>query len=329
MARQEEPPPKPSRERLFAWAEEGALSPAVLERALYLLGFLPDVRAWRRFVDRLLLGLGVLFVLAGVVFFFAYNWADLGRFAKFGLIEGAILLAVVVAWRQGLDHLIGKVALLVAAVLPGPLLAVYGQVYQTGADAYGLFLTWALLIGPWVLVGRFAPLWLGLIALLNVTLILYWEQVQAGETSGGLYLALFLLNGLALAVAEWRAPVTPWLSRRWMLSLLACTALLWLTMPTLEWISGEGIGGLLLVDVLLYVAFVGFCLWFYRGAGLRDLAVLAACLLSIIVVVTVGLARALPDGFGVYIVLGLLVVAQTAAAAAWLRRVAQGPAGTS
>ena len=50
--------------------------------------------------------------------------------------------------------------------------------------------------------------------------------------------------------------------------------------------------------------------------------VLAAGLLAVIVVVTAFAARFLPGDFDAFLVLSVLVVAQTAGAAAWLRRVA-------
>jgi uncharacterized membrane protein len=42
----------------------------------------------------------------------------------------------------------------------GVLQAVFGQIYETGADSYVLFLIWALLIIGWVAIGGYAPLWL-------------------------------------------------------------------------------------------------------------------------------------------------------------------------
>ena len=44
------------------------------------------------------------------------------------------------------------------SLLTGALLALSGQVYQTGADTFELFAWWAVLILPWVLVSRFSPL---------------------------------------------------------------------------------------------------------------------------------------------------------------------------
>jgi len=89
-------------------------------------------------------------------------------------------------------------------VLVGVFLAVFGQVYQTGADAYQLFVGWALLILPWVAMCRFAGLWVLWLAIVNIAVSLFWEQrIDArGIDSEWLLLILGLLNGLAAAVRE-------------------------------------------------------------------------------------------------------------------------------
>ena len=45
-----------------------------------------------------------------------------------------------------------------ATFLIGTLFAVFGQIYQTGADAYDLFLGWTLFTILWAVAIRFAPL---------------------------------------------------------------------------------------------------------------------------------------------------------------------------
>ena len=95
---------------------------------------------------RALLALGVGQFLAGVVFFFAYNWNDLSDIAKFAVIETALAIALGGALLIGLDRVFGQMLLIAASVLTGVLLAVIGQVYQTGADVFELFAAWAVLI---------------------------------------------------------------------------------------------------------------------------------------------------------------------------------------
>jgi uncharacterized membrane protein len=207
-------------ERLYALAEAGVLSPPALQRALRLAVASPEPTAWRRFLSAVLLGFGSLLLLSGVIYFFAYNWAALHRFGKLGLLLAAILAACIAAWRLG-EGLAGQFALLFAAVLVGPLLAVYGQAYQTGADPYELFLGWSLLVLPWVALARFGPLWLLLLLLVNTALSLFWVQILSGKGTT-LTLVLALVNGAAWAVHEFLAGRgVPWLRDRWLPRILA------------------------------------------------------------------------------------------------------------
>jgi uncharacterized membrane protein len=204
-------------ERLRALADAGILPPAALERALHLSVASPPRAEWRSFLSTALMALGTMLVLSGVIYFFAYNWADLHRFGKLGLIAAAMVGTSVAAWRLG-EGLAGQFALLASAVLVGALLAVYGQAYQTGADPYELFLGWAVLILPWVALARFAPLWQFLLVLLDTGVILFWAQVLDGDEDSAAWLAvvLGLLNGFAWATYEHFANAgVSWLQRRW------------------------------------------------------------------------------------------------------------------
>lgn len=185
------------------------------------------------------MGLGSLLVLSGVIYFFAFNWASLHRFGKLGLIMAAIAASAVAAKRLG-EGLAGQFALLFAAVLVGPLLAVYGQAYQTGADPYELFLGWAVLILPWVALSRFGPLWLLLLVLVNVGLPLFWDQALAWDGDSGpaaLGLTLALVNGFAWATQEHFAHRgVEWLQPRWLPRVLSVMTLAPL-LAVAEWMT--------------------------------------------------------------------------------------------
>jgi len=158
-------------------AEQLNLSASAYWRAIEVAQLRPDREDWFRYVDRFLVAIGALLIVAGIAAFFAWNWADLGPMTKFALVESGIVAAVVLAWRLGLDSVAGRASLLAAAFLVGTFLAVFGQVYQTGADPYGLFLVWAVLTLPWAVIGRQAGVWLLLQILLNLTVIMYYTQV--------------------------------------------------------------------------------------------------------------------------------------------------------
>jgi hypothetical protein len=312
--------------RLRELAHDGHLSAGALERALALAGHIPAPPDWRRFVDILLLLLGAALSLSGVFFFFAYNWADMPRLAKFGVIEAGILLAVALAAYRGLGSLAGRVALLAAAVLVGVLQAVFGQIYQTGADSYLLFLIWALLIAGWVAIGNYAPLWLLLLVLLNLSLSLYWTQVL-GAANTALYLGLVALNTTWLLVWELaRSRGIAWLSGRWMPRVVALATTALLVIATIRYIFASPFeverDSLLLLGPIIYVLDTLFLLIFYYRF-LHDLFMLAAAALGIVIVVTAAGLQLTDFRSEGYLVLSALVVGQTAALVYALRVVAR------
>src|SRR5437867_9569809 len=125
------------RNAILGWSERGAITD--VRAALDMAGVLPHAQHWRAFLDRLLLWSGAVALAAAVVFFIAHNWNDLGKLAKFGLLEALVLAAALGYWRLGPEKAAGKASLLVACILFGALLALLGQTYQTGADTWELF----------------------------------------------------------------------------------------------------------------------------------------------------------------------------------------------
>src|SRR5688572_10502360 len=105
-----------SRAQILEGAEQGAVPPENVEAALATAGVIPTPSEWQRFMATLLLWLGALLIGAGVIFFLAYNWDAMGRFAKFGLIEAVLATAVIAAWYAGPDTPAGKASLLVASL---------------------------------------------------------------------------------------------------------------------------------------------------------------------------------------------------------------------
>lgn len=136
-----------------------------------------DAALWHKWAVRTLAVLGGLHLLAGVVFFFAYNWDDLAPFAKFAILQGAILVAFVSALYVRLDRPAGEGLLIAASVFTGVLFAVIGQVYQTGADAWELFVAWSVLILPWAVASRSSAHWMLWVVIVTTGVSLYGEQI--------------------------------------------------------------------------------------------------------------------------------------------------------
>ncbi|NVJ06234.1 DUF2157 domain-containing protein [Myxococcus sp. AM001] len=317
-------------ERLRALADAGVLTPTTLERALQLSVATPPRQDWRRFLSTTLLGLGVLLVLAGVIYFFAYNWADMHRFAKLGIIAAAIIGAAVGAWKQGAT-LGGQLSLLAASVLVGALLAVYGQAYQTGADPYELFIGWTVLILPWVAVSRFAPLGLLALVLVNTGIILFWDQVLETEPDQTYWLAVVLggLNGFTWATYEHFANLrVSWLQARWVprvLAVMAVAPVLVASVPFIMHPSGAPAGAV--VALLLVLASLAAEYALHRHLK-GELFMLTLGAVSAMTLLTSGAVSVVFDSYQDVEVLGLFVlplfvIAQVALAVWWLRHEAR------
>ncbi|HYI02915.1 DUF2157 domain-containing protein [Hyalangium sp.] len=314
-------------ERLRALAVAGVLPPQALERALELAVASPPRSWWRRFLSTTLLGLGALLGLSGVISFFAFNWAALHRFGKFGLLMAAIAAAALAAWRLG-ERTASQFALLFAAVLVGPLLAVYGQAYQTGADPYELFLGWGALILPWVVLARFAPLWLFELILANTAVILFWEQVLDEENPAALVLTLAVLNGTAWIVTEFLAHrQVSGLQGRWLPRILAVMTLFPLMSAAEEMavdLKADD-GALQILCVALLVLALAGMYAFHRQARseLFFLTLGAACVVTL---VSTLVGRALFDGLEdvlAFLFMPLVLIGEIAIVVWWLRNEAR------
>ncbi len=160
---------------------QGLLPLKNTEAAATHLEVYPSKRTWLMFFDKALLIIGTVALVLSLVFFIAYNWQNIGKMGKFALVEGALVITialyVALSFRQLRQRfqLIRQLLLLIASIITGSLLALFGQVYQTGADTWQLFFGWALLITPWVMIARFPTLWLLWLGLINACLLLYLD----------------------------------------------------------------------------------------------------------------------------------------------------------
>lgn len=153
-----------------------------------------STESWQKFLRLLFMSLGIGFTTAGIIFFFAYNWADLHKFIKLGLVEGLIVALTAVVLFSKIKMDIKNILITGISILVGVLFAVFGQVYQTGANAYDFFLGWTMFITIWVVVSNFAPLWLVFITLVNTTLVLYSQQVAHDWSFVLVCTLLFIVN---------------------------------------------------------------------------------------------------------------------------------------
>lgn len=172
--------------------------------------YLPPLQ-WGRWLMRLCLGLGTVLLLLGVIFFFAYNWASMPVWSKLVLIQASMLICFIAAIGIGLQRLLGQCLLLSGTVFIGVFFAVFGQIYQTGADAWQLFALWSVLMLGFVLLSRFPPQWLLQWSITGLALVLYLQQNGWGLTESMMFVVI-----VAYSLAVWYLQVRLSRNHRWL-----------------------------------------------------------------------------------------------------------------
>lgn len=343
---------------------QGVLPVEQADAAAIHLEVYPNKRTWLDFFDKALLIVGVVALVLSLVFFVAYNWQDLGKMGKFALVEGAlaitIALYVALSFRKRFK-LIRQLLLLIASVITGSLLALFGQVYQTGADTWQLFLGWAVLIIPWVIIARFPALWLLWLGLINAGLLLLLDVIDLSLVNSHyqdilratiLALVNFAALNLWLIFVNHRRDITSQtvtvetslsnpslLSSKtsinttvsqaqsdlhwstYLVGLVSAIAITFLAIITV--FDVDSILATLL-SLLIWVGWCGFMYWrFYLQQV--DVLMLTYFCFSIVVVVLFWASKVLPSNFdaGTLLILTLLLLGMITYAVTWLFKIAK------
>jgi uncharacterized membrane protein len=258
--------PKLTRNELDRIAEQYRLDSRGVDALLEVSQARPSAPQTARFLARLLGIGGLISVAASVVFFVAANWSRLAVFGRFGLLEILLLGCAIAAILKPPPATLGRAALFLAFVTTGALLALFGQTYQTGADVYELFLTWALLGLPLAILGNWSVTSAAWLLVFNLALMLFCGF----NPVGGLLWAVFggqpRQPALLLLAATW-LNVILWLAfeqRRveavpgWVRRLAISCAFGFGTWAAILGIVDSPSSAIAVAGVLLAMALVGF-----------------------------------------------------------------------
>lgn len=312
----------------LALAASGALAPGALDQTLVRAGLVPDARGWSRLGSTLLPALATLLAIAGVICVVAANWQEIGRFGRFGLGLAVLTVVVAAALVAGLQGQVGPWLLVLAIGLIGPLLALHGQTYQTGADVYRLMFIWAGLALPWMLAARLAAAWALVLVIVQAACASWlgarggwWFWPGAGHWPTWLVAAV----GQSLLLAGWTLARRriDWLAPRWPLWLLAAGLLLILSMAV----------HVALIQSLLPWRWLAVAAWLLAllalgwafGRPAPDLTILAMVMVS---VVWVACAAAFQASHSIPVA-AIVTLAATGAGTWWLRGYQLGLAGAT
>ena len=298
------------RQIIHLFSRHSHWSAAGVEAAIKEQNVYADKKDWKLFLNIFLTGLGASFMIAGIVFFFAFNWDHLHKFAKLGIIQ--LLMVCLAVWillfKPG--ELVRNIVLTVMSCLTGVLFAVFGQIYQTGANAYDFFLGWTLFIALWTLISDFPPLWLIFLVLVHMTLYLYTEQVSDRWNYAGLINIQVVIDLLVLLMVEWlfkkrlREVKTGWfvyLTGLYVIVILTSAIIygIYSRIHMTEWMISIGLG------ILTYTAGV------FHGFRTRNVFYLSAVGFSLIVILTALLIKPFEDPVGIFFIAGLFLVLTT------------------
>lgn len=320
--------------------KQGILPLTHANNAAIHLQVYPSKRSWLVFFDKAMLIIGAIALVLSLVFFIAYNWVNMGKMGKFALVEGALVvtiaLYVALSFRRRFQ-LIRQLLLLIASVITGSLLALFGQVYQTGADTWQLFFGWTVLIIPWVIIARFPALWLLWLGLINTGLILYFGVMDFAFVSyfyegvlqiGVLAAVNFVALNLWLVFID-RQPPSVTRSRfkselDWSAYVVGLLSSYFITYLAILYVFDDANILMTMITLLLWMSWCGFMVWRFYWYRINLLMLTYLCG-SIIVVVMFWVGKLFLDNFdmGGFLILALLLIGMSSAAVVWLRHAAR------
>jgi uncharacterized membrane protein len=317
-----------SKQVIYRWIKNGLIRTEHQHQALQLAGERPTPADWLHFVSRILVLLGLLSMAAGVVFFFAYNWNDMSYGVKFALLQAVMVAAFGMYLLKPMSPWAAQAVLLAGVIVLGALLALFGQTYQTGADPWQLFATWAMLILPVVVLGRSEALWLFWVVLLNTALALYFDVSRhllgltfSSQTKIWAYL---LLNGLAAVLIDYlchAGRVMPRLSLRhqWPAQVMILAVLYLIVLVGLQGIWGYRIPQAMYT--VIFLALMAVAYWFLRYRR-KDLLLLTGWAFGLIIYVICVLADSILDDLDAsgLLVLAVMLIAMSTATVSWIRK---------
>ncbi|MEN8275606.1 DUF2157 domain-containing protein [Acinetobacter seifertii] len=136
-----------------------------------------------------------LFMAVSILYLIAANWLMLPDSIQLSIPPVILLVTAWVSVTDILSEGVRQTLHGICGLMIGLSLAVIGQVYQTGADSYLLFLIWTLLLLPWLYRPNIGIFTLVCISS-QLTLFLFFRQTFWAEKFP--YLYLFTLNLLSL-----------------------------------------------------------------------------------------------------------------------------------
>lgn len=208
---------------------------------------------WEKYLRFIFMLLAVGLFSSGVVTFIASNWELLTKFQKlYGVQALLVVVTLFAVWvyhresRQG-STVKSYALFFVSLIVIGALLALIGQIYQTGADPWQLFALWTLLQIPLLLCLPNIAGALLFLATLNIALLRYQfvHHIDASFIIGANLLLLAVIEATKSRLYD------PWLVVNKIQNVILAMVLGWFVVENTQLIP------------ITWLISIGL-LWFYR-----------------------------------------------------------------
>ncbi|WP_078548902.1 GDYXXLXY domain-containing protein [Litchfieldia alkalitelluris] len=107
---------------------------------------------------------GIILIITSIIYFFAANWEVFSRFEQLGLAVSSMLLIYFCAFLTSklLAHqtFLYRWFLVGGAITFGVSVALVGQIYNSHADSYMLFVIWFLPTLAFAIITKYVPFWI-------------------------------------------------------------------------------------------------------------------------------------------------------------------------
>jgi len=305
---------KSNRNQILSFIANKNIKKNNIKEVLEQTEVIPTSKSWYIFIDQIALWFGALSLAFAIMFLMAYNWNEFQKIGRFALVEGLLVLSVGFYLYLDIEKLSSKVSLMVSTILVGVLLALVGQTYQTGADTWQLFFYWAILILPWVFIGRFSALWMVWIFLINLSLYLY---IGIFNSEISIWWGLFIFNTLALVLWEFFSHKFEWLKNSWAIRLLGFisgNAVTWLAVAFI-WGNSNPLA------IVSWIGWLGVIYLLYRQNRIELFMVSMGCLSFSTVVVSflIHIISWRYLGVGTFLFVGISIVGLGIMSRSWLK----------
>lgn len=150
-------------------------------------------------------------IIASMIYLIGANWFGLSPNIRLmipmALMSIAAIISIFILNNHKIPHqtLIANTLQTISGIMIGLSMAVIGQIYQTGADAYSLFIAWAILLLLWLYRHNSGIYWLWIIVS-QLALYLYFNQTPFGNDSIGYLLSVQFLTAIQFIIAIYYYP---------------------------------------------------------------------------------------------------------------------------